>query len=242
MMNPNLNFAQGVKGKDAGRPSGVIDARGLAQVVDGVGMLAGYKGWSTEDQQKLVRWFEQYLDWFLTSTNGKGEAKATNNHGVWYDVQVSSIALFEGKRDIGRCIVEEARTQRVGKQIEPDGAQPRELARTTSQHYVAFNLEAFFALAAIGANAGVDLWNYQTEDGRSIRKALDWVLPFIRGEQEWTYKQIRKFDSAVYYPLLLQASAQYNDPSYAELAWKLKGAQGASDRIHLLLGKRQTTW
>jgi hypothetical protein len=97
-MNPNLNFAQGVKGKYAGRPSGVIDARGFAQIVDGVGMLAGYEGWSADDQQNLVRWFDQYLDWLLTSANGKGEAEAMNNHGVWYDVQASSIALFVGKR------------------------------------------------------------------------------------------------------------------------------------------------
>lgn len=236
-MNPNLNFAQGVKGKNAGRPAGVIDSRGLAQVVDGIGLLAGYKGWSADDQQNLVRWFDQYLDWLLTSPNGKGEAKATNNHGVWYDVQASSIALFVGRHEVARRILDEARLQRVGKQIEPDGSQPRELARTTSQHYTAFNLEAFFALAAIGKNVDVDLWNYQTEDGRSIRKGLDWVLPFARGEKEWSHKQIKKFDTAAYYPLLIRASIQYNDPSYAELAWKLKGPQGSSERIHLLAGK-----
>jgi hypothetical protein len=121
--------------------------------------------------------------------------------------------------------------------LSASGSQPRELARTTSQGYTRFNLQALFQLASIGANAGVDLWNYQTEDGRGIRKALDWVLPFVRGEKEWTYKQIKKFDTAEYYPLLVQASIQYDDPSYAELAWKLKGAQGASDRIHLFLGK-----
>ena len=236
-MNPNMNFAQGVKGKVAGRTSGVLDARAFARVIDGVGMLAGYRGWSDKDQQRLTQWFNQYLDWMLTSKNGMGEAKSTNNHGVWYDVQASSIALFVGNQDVARRILEGAKMQRIGKQIEPDGTQPRELARTTSQHYVAFNLEAFFALAAIGGNAGVDLWNYTTEDGRSIRKALDWVLPFVRGEKEWMYKQINKFDAAAYYPLLLEASARYNDPSYAELAWKLKGAQGISDRIHLLIGK-----
>jgi hypothetical protein len=236
-MNPNLNFAQAVKGLDSGRSWGLIDSRGLAQVVDGIGLLAGYKGWTVEDQKNMVQWFSQYLEWLLTSKNGRAESRAENNHGVFFDVQAGTIAMFVGKTAVARRIVEEATEKRIGKQIEPDGSQPRELARTTSQGYVRFNLEAFFLLANLGANVGVDLWNYQTEDGRSIHRALDWVLPFIRGEKEWTHKQIKKFDFAEYYPLLLQASVQYNDPSYAEIAWKLKGAQGASERIHLFVGK-----
>ncbi|MCX6142445.1 MAG: alginate lyase family protein [Ignavibacteriales bacterium] len=236
-MNPNLNFAQGVKGLDAGRPSGLIDSRGLAQVVDGIGLLAGSKEWTAEDQNRMVEWFSQYLEWLLTSKNGVGESMAANNHGVFYDVQAGTIAAFVGKTDVARRIVEEAKEKRIGKQIEPDGSQPRELARTTSQGYVRFNLEAFFLLANLGANLGFDLWNYRTEDGRSIRKALDWVLPFIRGDKEWTHKQIKRFDIVEYYPLLLQASARFNDPTYTELAWKLRGAEGASDRIHLLIGK-----
>ena len=236
-MNPNLNFAQAVKGLDEGRSWGLIDSRGLAQVVDGIGLLAGYKGWTVEDQKGMVQWFSQYLEWLLMSKHGSDESRAENNHGVFYDVQAGTIAMFVGKTDVARRIVEEAKEKRIGKQIEPDGSQPRELARTTSQGYVRFNLEAFFLLASLGANVGVDLWNYRTEDGRSIRTAMDWVMPFIRGEKEWAYKQIRKFDTAEYYPLLLLASVQYNDRSYAELAWKLKGAQGASERIHLFLGK-----
>jgi len=185
----------------------------------------------------MVQWFSRYLEWLLTSNNGLGESRAPNNHGVFYDVQAGTIAMFVGKTDVARRVVEGAKETRIGKQIVPDGSQPRELARTTSQGYVRFNLEAFFLLANLGASVGVDLWNYQTDDGRSIRKALDWVLPFIRGGKGWAHKQIKKFDSAEYYPLLLQASIQYSDPSHAELAWKLKGAQGASDRIHLHLGK-----
>jgi hypothetical protein len=92
-------------------------------------------------------------------------------------------------------------------------------------------------LAALAKSTGVNLWNYQTEDGRSIRKALDWVLPFIRGEKEWTHKQIKPFHSSSYYPLLIEASVVYCESSYAELAWKLKGDQGLSDRVHLFLGK-----
>jgi hypothetical protein len=236
-MNPNFNFAQAVKGRNEGGPSGLIEARGLANVVDGVGFLAGYPGWQCQDEGGLVQWFDEYLNWLLTSVNGTKEAAATNNHGVWYDVQAGAIALFVGRNDLAKEMMMKAKTKRIDKQIEPDGQQPRELARTTSQNYTQFNLEAFFRLAALAKSTGVNLWNYQTEDGRSIRKALDWVLPFIRGEKEWTHKQIKPFHSSSYYPLLIEASVVYCESSYAELAWKLKGDQGLSDRVHLFLGK-----
>jgi hypothetical protein len=32
---------------------------------------------------------------------------------------------------------------------------------------------------------GLDTWNYQTDDGRSLRKAIDWMLPFIDRRAKW---------------------------------------------------------
>jgi hypothetical protein len=235
-MNPNFNFAQAVKGKSGGRSSGIIESRGFTRVIDGIGLLADFKGWTLDDQKRMVEWFDRFLTWLQTSDNGRAEAKSTNNHGVWYDVQVASMALFVGKRDAAKEVLERAKPKRIGEQIEPDGSQPRELARTTSKHYTAFNLEAFFALAAIGSNAGVDLWNYQSDDGRSIREALDWVIPYLRNEKEWTHKQINSFDPARYYPVLIKASLVFRNQSYEELATKLAGAKGRSHRIHLLDG------
>jgi hypothetical protein len=187
----------------------------------------------------MVNWFDQFLTWMQTSKLGQAEAKSTNNHGVWYDVQVASMALFAGKRELARKVLELAKTERIAEQIEPDGSQPRELARTTSKHYVAFNLEAFFALASIGSAVGIDLWNFQSNNGRSIRKALDWVIPYLRDEKEWTHKQIKSFDPAQYYPILITASVFYNDQSYARLASTLAGDRGDSHRVYLLLGKQE---
>lgn len=42
-MNPNLNFAQAIKGVNTGRGAGMIDARHFLKVIDAVGLLHGCK-------------------------------------------------------------------------------------------------------------------------------------------------------------------------------------------------------
>jgi hypothetical protein len=235
-MNPNLNFGQGVKGRNAGRPSGLIETRALSQVVDAAGLIQGSPAWTAKDQKELLEWFRAYLDWLQTSAIGRGEAAAANNHGVWYDVQVASIALFTGRTEVARQVLERARTGRIGVQIEPDGRMPRELQRTLSQHYTWFNLEAFAALAALGERVDVDLWNYVTRDGRGLRTAFAFALPGLAGQRSWTYPQIQPFRPGDHYAVLLEAARRYPDLGLDAIAAKVADGGRAGDRAHLWLG------
>jgi len=49
-MNPNLNYAQAMKGTNGGRGAGLIDTRHLIKVVDGMGFLNSSKNWTAEDR------------------------------------------------------------------------------------------------------------------------------------------------------------------------------------------------
>jgi hypothetical protein len=129
-------------------------------------------------------------------------------------VQAATIALFIGDNGSARRICEEARARRIAKHIEPDGRQPLELRRTLSVNYTLFNLDGLFRLARLGERVGVDLWHYRTDDGRSIRVALDWVLPFATGKKAWGYKQISKQNLGPLVRLLRQAARVYNEPVY----------------------------
>jgi hypothetical protein len=236
-MNPNLDFGQGVKGSEPGRPYGIIDTRGLAEVVDALGLLQDSPSVTASDHKALVAWHSAFLDWLLTSPLGRAERAGTNNHGVWYDVQAVSLALFTGRFEEARMILDAARTARIAKQIEPDGSMPRELARTTSAGYTQFNLEAFVALAALGDRAGFHLWDYATPDGRSIRQAIAYVLPYVRDGQAWTQKQIKAFDPSTYYPLLVAAAPHYPDLKLLDLADRLGGPAARSHRVNLRMGR-----
>jgi hypothetical protein len=208
-MNPNLNFGQGIPGTVEGRPEGLISARGLVQLVDGIGLLAGSKSWTAGDQQGMTAWFTDYLRWLTTSKIGRGELAAKNNHGTFCDGQAVAIALFLGKNDLARDILTQAREKRIARQIQPDGRQPLELARTASFSYSLFNLRALMDLASLARNAGVDLWHYQTPDGRSILKATEFMAPYADPHKEWPYQQIHPVNHNDLGGLLLRAAAEY---------------------------------
>ena len=233
-MNPNLNFAQYIPGINTGRGIGIIETSSYYKIVDAIGILETSDVWSQEDDQEIRKWFDEYLDWLTTGKYGKDEANEKNNHGTWYDVQVVSISLFLGKHDLAKRVLNEVKDKRIQSQITSDGKQPLELARTKSWGYSIFNLNAFFHLALLGDNIGIDLWNYQSGEGASIRKALDYLLPFAVHLEKWKYKQIEKIDLNSLHSLLLIAKNKYDQKVYSKWIEKISGDY-TEDRIENLL-------
>jgi len=227
-MNPNLQHAQFIKGVNDGRGIGIIESGRFLNVIDAVGLLQGSKSWTAPDDQKLRAWFTEYVKWMRDSKNGQDEAAATNNHGSWYDVQLTSYLMFLGRDEEAKQVVETAKTKRIAKQIEPDGRMPRELARTKAFGYSRFNLMALTQLADLGNRLGVDLWHYRTDDGRCIQVALDWMIPYATGEKKWTYEQIEPTSGKSMLIPYRRAGIALGDPKYEAAIAKLTGNDDTS--------------
>ena len=234
-MNSHLRFAQSIPGRNQGRGDGIIETHNLPELLDSVALLAGSKSWVETDHEQLRSWFNSYLTWLSESPEGKAEAKANNNHGSWYDVQIAGFALFVGHGDLAKKVMGEFAAKRIAKQIEPDGRQPRELGRTQGWNYAVFNLEALFDAAAIAEKLGIDLWNFQTDDNRSIRKSLDWLMPFATGAKPWPYKQISPFQPEKLAPLLRRGALRYREPAYEQAIGKISKING-DERWRLIYG------
>src|SRR5262249_13600490 len=129
--------------------------------------------------------------------------------------------------------LESAKARRISKQIEPDGSMPRELARTKSWSYSLLNLTGMFHLARLGEHVGVDLWNYRTPDGRSIRGALDWMFPYATGKP-WGRRQTPHQNFIPMVWLLRQAAFAYKNPAYEQAIARLPDVKAERLLITLL--------
>ncbi len=144
-----------------------------------------------------------------------------------------TFALFLNNQKLATVVLREVGNKRIAE-IEPDGRQPLELARTKAWSYSVGNLAGLMALARLGEHVDVDLWSFESKDGRSISAALDFLAPYGVGEREWKYPQINGFSAELFDPLLRIATAKYPSRNYQQLAAKLPPVDVAS-RSKLLL-------
>jgi hypothetical protein len=81
---------------------------------------------------------------------------------------------------------------------------------------------------------GVDLWHYQTADGRSLLKALEFMAPFADPHREWPYQQIRKANRSELGDLFRRAAVEYPESQPILAALKFSNPPGDSPaRLYL---------
>jgi Alginate lyase len=229
-VNPNLDFGQSVPGVNSGRPFGIIEWSSISEVVTAVELTRNAGLLSKKEQKGMADWFGRYADWLRTSKNGREEDATKNNHGSWYDVQLIGILTHLGRIKEARAHAEAAKTKRIAMQLSPDGAQPHENDRTKSISYNSMNLRALVMLARLAGAIGADLKGYQTADGRSISKAIAYLMPFALGEKPWEHQQIgdggaQKVIEDTLQPALVFADSIFGTnhvPAEHQLAWAKK--------------------
>jgi len=195
-MNPHLDYGQSVPGKETGRGWGLIDTRGFMVLPDVLKLLEKCPAWTAQDREGMKAWWTSYGNWMQTSKIGLQEKKAPNNHGAAYDVQLSAVLVMADKEEDAKKVLGESLPARLDAHITPEGKQPRELVRTKSWSYSCFNLKNICKGAVMARSLGIDLWSHEGEGGRgSLRKAMLYLVPFLKNPEGWAEKQITKFDS-----------------------------------------------
>lgn len=207
-MNPNLKYAQSVKGVTEGRAEGVIDTRHFMHIIDAISLIKDSKDWTSADQSGMVLWVRDFSKWMMTSKIGIEEMNAPNNHGVWFDAQLLAYAGFLGDTGMIRKIHERV-MGRLDAEMDIQGSFPLEMKRTTSFHYSVFILNAYANLAIRFQQHGLDLWHAKTSSGKSLKLGFDFILPYLMKEKEWTGAQINAFKAMEALPLLQKAVSEY---------------------------------
>jgi hypothetical protein len=187
-MNPSMEFAQAIKGRVTGRGIGIIDTIHLMEVAQGVKRMERAKGSDATVIKETKKWFADYLAWLTTHQYGKDEMNTKNNHSTCWVMQVASYASLSGNQELLDFCRERYKTVLLPNQMGEDGSFPLETKRTKPYGYSIFNLDAMVMACVILSDAKNDLWNFQTSDGRSIRKGLDYLYPFIRDKSSWPFQ------------------------------------------------------
>ena len=147
-------------------------------------------------------------------------------------MQAAHLALVLGKTADAKKILADAPAKRLARQIEPDGRQPLELARTTSFNYSLFNLEALLRLARLGEHVGADLWSVPGD--RTLRAAVRYVAPYADPAAKWPKEDIKAPDRARLLPLLAETLRHGDDPALRDLLAKFADPKTAAARWRLL--------
>jgi len=234
-MNPNLEHAQAIPGVNDGRGIGIIESRHLTAICDALALLGDSPAWPAGDRAAFRQWLDTYYGWLTNSGHGRDEQGERNNHGSWYDVQASYLALALDRPAEARQILTDGLTRRLAHQVRPDGAQPLELARTKSLDYSLFNLEALFDCAALAEHVGLDWWRFTTPDGRSLRAALAYLAPYADPAKPWPKEDLHAADRSRLLPLFTRYLRHVDEPIFHTLLERFSTTEDRAGRWRLLL-------
>ena len=70
------------------------------------------------------------------------------------------------------------------------------------------NLLGYFLVAQLAENSNLNLWQFETKEGKSIKKCLDWMIPYINKEKDWSYEQIKNigYGDTIYLDPIINAN------------------------------------
>jgi hypothetical protein len=219
LMNPSLWFAQAVKGQYTGRNYGIIDTIHLMEIAQGVIVME--KAMDAETTAGVKKWFADYTQWLMTSKPGIQEKEVKNNHATCWAMQVASFAKLCDNKVVLDSLRLRYKTILLPRQMGTDGSFPLEMARTKPYGYSIFNLDAMTMMCQILSTPQDNLWNFETPDGKSIKKGISYLYPFVADKSKWTLKpDVMYWDNwPVAQPFLLFGANAYNENAWL-ITWQ----------------------
>jgi hypothetical protein len=231
-MNPDMLYSQAIFGRVTGRGIGIIDAIHLVEVVQALMVLEENGLLQGENLKKTKAWFAQFNTWITTHPYGIEERDNGNNHSTCWAMQVAQYAVFTGEDSLLLSTKEFFEKTLLPEQMAANGSFPKELARTKPYGYSLFNLDATYTLLHILGRRYPEVWQFQVGDSLQVRKAVDFMMPYIADKSQWPYPpDVMYFDSwPMRQPSLLFAYMAYGDDKYLEL-WKTLPADSEEDEV-----------
>jgi hypothetical protein len=221
LMNPNLLYAQAIKGVATGRGIGIIDTIQLMEVVQGIEAITKAGMASAAELEITRNWFRRYLGWLNTHPYGVDEKNAKNNHGTCWVMQTACFARFVKDDALIDTCRNRYKTVLLPGQMAADGSFPLELKRTKPYGYSIFNLDAMATICQLLSTPQNNLFTYQTTNGRSLKKGIEFLYPYLKNKAAWPYtKDVMHWEAwPVAQPALVFGAQAYGQADWLN-TWK----------------------
>ena len=190
-------------------------------------------------------WFSQYTTWMTTHKYGIDERDARNNHGTCWVMQVAEFARYVGRDDLLAFCRDRYRTVLVPNQIAAGRQLSRRRCGAPSRMAITCSIwTAWPWCARSSRRRRENLWTFTTPDGRGIRKAFEFMVPFIADKKKWTRKpDVMYFDEwPVRHPALLFGGLALKEPSYIELWKKLEPDPTVEEVVRNFFIRQPVLW
>ena len=164
------------------------------ELFEGYDMLR--PGMSSADKNSIDLWLNKIAELEIRSLK-KGKSTSFNNWNSHRLKVVGEVGFILNNEEYIKYATEGLRTQ-INVNLNQDGTSWDFLERD-ALHYHAYDLEPMLYLSIIIKRAsGIDDFNYLSPNQSSIKKSVDWFLPYVTGEkthQEFTNSKVA-FDAA----------------------------------------------
>lgn len=187
-MTPHFEYGQMIPGRNGGKgcAAGLIDAYAFVEVLESIRLVDSQRAIGRSRSRALRKWFADFAQWMQDSEIGQRERAARNNHGLAYDVLLFRIAHYTKDKATMEAVARNFVNSRMAAQIDAEGKQPLELARTRAMHYSVFNLSHIMDFKTMLANLGTDLG---ADGERMLRAALAYAAQYIGHQGDFPYKE-----------------------------------------------------
>lgn len=181
-------------------------------------LVSPFSGWNEADKAKFKSWVSNV---FLKKAADPNKDR-TNNWGAW-----GVYGAISGYRYLDDSVHVRGEIDRIKSKIDSqialNGSIPEEIRRgAEGLWYTYFYLSPLTAAAQVALEAeGVDLFNWISPRGKTIKKALDYLLYYTQHPSKWPYYSVPNLPAAAEtwpYNLFEAMSDIYPDPGYAAFA------------------------
>lgn len=231
-MNPNLLYAQAIKGIATGRGIGIIDTIHLIEVAKAIQAIQNSNALSKSDLTTIKLWFSNYLNWLTTHEYGIAERDNGNNHSVCWALQVAAFADLTNDTVVMDFCRNFFKNTLLPNQMAKDGSFPLELKRTKPYGYSLFTIDAMASICQILSTKEDNLFLYSTKDGRNIALGLAFIAPYISNKSLWPYtKDVMYWDEwPVRQSSLLFGGLAWHTKKYTDL-WQSLNADFTNPEV-----------